>query len=90
MTSEARREERSHGRYYAEYVWVTGEAPEEQLQEVLDAKEGMAPGRGGQWAAGRRRSPLLGHHEAELRQDQQIEPPRGFTILCPLPILAPG
>ncbi len=40
MTSEARREERSHGRYYAEYVWVTGEAPEEQLQEVLDAKEG--------------------------------------------------
>ena len=40
MTSEARREERAHGRYYAEYVWVTGEAPEEQLQEVLDAKEG--------------------------------------------------
>ena len=40
MTSEARQEGRSHGRYYAEYVWVTGEAPEEQLQEVLDAKEG--------------------------------------------------
>ena len=40
MTSEARQEEWSHGRYYAEYVWVTGEAPEEQLQEVLDAKEG--------------------------------------------------
>ncbi len=30
-----------HGRYYAEYVWVTGDNPEVQLQEVLDAKEGM-------------------------------------------------
>jgi hypothetical protein len=28
------------GRYYAEYVWVTGDKPEVQLQEVLDAKEG--------------------------------------------------
>ena len=28
------------GRYRAEYVWVTGDDPEAQLQEVLDAKEG--------------------------------------------------
>ena len=40
MASEvAGGEIRSHGRYYAEYVWVTGTNPEIQLQEVLDAKE---------------------------------------------------
>ncbi len=36
----AGQEEQQHGRYYAEYVWVTGDNPEVQLQEVLDAKEG--------------------------------------------------
>lgn len=40
MTSEMSREDRPHGRYYTEYVWVTGTNPETQLQEVLDAKEG--------------------------------------------------
>ncbi len=35
------REGRPHGRYYAEHVRVTGSNPEVQLQEVLDAKEGM-------------------------------------------------
>jgi hypothetical protein len=33
-------EGRSRGRYYAEYVGVTSENPEAQLQEVLNAKEG--------------------------------------------------
>ncbi len=36
----AGREEQRYGRYYAEYVWVTGDTPEVQLQEVLDTKEG--------------------------------------------------
>lgn len=30
----------TQGRYKAEYVWVTGDNPEAQLQDVLDAKEG--------------------------------------------------
>ena len=33
-------EGRPRGRYYAEYVRVTSENPEAQLQDVLDAKEG--------------------------------------------------
>ena len=32
--------ESPRGRYKAEHVWVTGDSPEAQLQEVLDAKEG--------------------------------------------------
>jgi hypothetical protein len=35
------RQGRPHGRYYAEHVRVTGSNPERQLQDVLDAKEGM-------------------------------------------------
>jgi hypothetical protein len=33
-------EGRPRGRYYAEYVGVTSENPEAQLQDVLNAKEG--------------------------------------------------
>ncbi|MDP8950448.1 MAG: hypothetical protein M3N00_09490 [Actinomycetota bacterium] len=64
-----------HGRYYAEYVWVTGDNPEVQLQEVLDAKEGMAPGRRCRRIAGRGRRPLLGHRETEFRQDFRVALP---------------
>ena len=34
------REDRPHGRNYAEHLRVTGSNPERQLQDVLDAKEG--------------------------------------------------
>lgn len=38
MATEKTREKQ--GRYKAEYLRVTGDNPEAQLQEVLDAKEG--------------------------------------------------
>ena len=41
MAAERTRETRGpQGRYKAEYVRVTGDNPEAQLQDVLDAKEG--------------------------------------------------